>query len=145
MLSGITAVQGVHMITRTLVLLSAFAMLGAAAERTIYRCSVGGVTTFSDRPCGDSTQVHSLDVAAASPAVVPERQKVATNSVRKPAATRIAGAGARDGRRDECVRLDSQLRRLSARMRAGYTAAVGERLREQQRELRARHRELRCR
>src|SRR5262245_4773342 len=66
MLPGtIAEVQGAHMLARWFVLSLGALLLtadAAAVERAIYRCTLAGVTTFSDRPCGDAIVVHSLDV-----------------------------------------------------------------------------------
>ena len=123
-----------------------------AADRTIYRCVLAGISTFSDRPCGDSIEAHSLDVPDVPAAVnsevrtasVPEPSRVTPKRARAP--SRDANLpNQKDSRAKDCVRLDVELRRLSARMRAGYSAAEGERLRERQRMARERRRDLQCR
>ena len=42
------------------------AQVSLAAERvvTIFKCKLDGVTTFSDRPCGQDAQSQALDPAA---------------------------------------------------------------------------------
>ena len=122
-----------------------------AAERTIYRCSIGGVTTFSDRPCGGSMVVHSLDSAVGREAAVggasagnprhtvPARELQATRGK----AVKRSSNG-KDAHALECARLDALLGRLRARMRAGYSGTEGERLRELYRTQRGRRRELSC-
>lgn len=145
------------MLTRSLaLLLTAYLVVFRAdsADRTIYRCVLAGVTTFSDRPCGESIEVHSLESSATPAAAVPksgasasmsELPQAAAKPVRAPPAGRANSANHKDSRARECVRLDTELRRLRARMRAGYRAAEGERLRERQRAANARRRELPCR
>ena len=47
-------------------LASAAPQTAAAADRvatSIYKCELGGVTTFSDRPCGLDAKVHTPDPA----------------------------------------------------------------------------------
>jgi hypothetical protein len=125
-----------------------------AAERTIYRCTVGGVTTFSDRPCDDTIAVHSLDSAVSrEPAGSSKRTAAPPNRAspkfaRAPRATR-SNAFKRSSNDElpqarECARLDAQLQRLRSRMRAGYNGTEGERLRELYRTQRARRRALPC-
>jgi len=143
--------------TRSLALLFAACLVvfrTQSADRTVYRCVLVGVTTFSDRPCGESIEVHSPDSSDAPiPAVrrpsvtasVSELPQSAAKPVRAPPARRGNSANHKDSRARECVRLDAELRRLRARMRVGYSAAEGERLRERQRTSSARRRELQCR
>jgi hypothetical protein len=115
-----------------------------SADRTIYRCVTAGVTTFSDRPCGDSIEIHTLDVPTAGDGAV--KPPVRSEPVRSQARhAKAKPPDHKDSRAVECKRLDAQLRRVAARMRAGYTVAVGERLREQQRAARSRRQDLRCR
>lgn len=130
----------------------------AAAERSIYRCVEQGVTVFSDRPCGNSSQSYSLRSgdAAAEPVVPtdlpvqpvtakPTKQaaKASRASSRRPArAASDPGAAAKQA---ACVRVKAQLAQLRSRMRSGYRVAEGERLRERERAARERSRALRCR
>jgi len=133
-----------------------------AADRTIYRCIVNGVATFSDRPCGAAIEVYSLESAAGESTAVhqptvaasgPDRvatlqERASAQPVRARQAPRANPAKRAvapvQSQAAQCVRLDTQLRQLSARMRAGYTVAEGERLRELQRTQRARRRSLHC-
>ena len=124
------------------------------ADRTIYRCVLAGVTMFSDRPCGESIEVHSLEISdgaipmdphAGAAAKMSELPQAAAKPVRASPARRVNSANHKDSRARQCVRLDAELRRLRASMRAGYSAAEGERLRERQRTASARRRELQCR
>jgi hypothetical protein len=145
------------MLTRSLTLLLAACLVvfrAHSAERTIYRCALGGVTTFSDRPCGESVEVHSLEISATPIPAVPksgvtasrsELPRAAAQPVRTLPAGRANSANRKDSSVRECVRLDAELRGLRARMRAGYSAAEGERLRERQRTANARRRERQCR
>ena len=46
------------------VLLCMLSVAGAQAEkhaRPIYRCQIDGITTFSDRACGDAIEVYKLE------------------------------------------------------------------------------------
>jgi hypothetical protein len=141
------------MLTRLSILLFTVCLVSGAADsadRTIYRCVLAGVTTFSDRPCGDSIEVHSLEVPTAAvgamgppPVLNGPARRQARSTKAKP--SDHPPVDHRDRQVTECKRLDAQLRQVAARMRAGYKARVGERLRAQQRVARARRRELRCR
>jgi hypothetical protein len=137
------------MLIRSLALLftACLASLAAdSADRTIYRCVIAGVTTFSDRPCGDSIEIHSLDIPTAGrvsgdpppPAVIESVHARVRKAHSKP-------VDRKDSQAVACIRLGTELRQLAARMRAGYSIAVGERLRDQQRAVRARRQDLHCR
>lgn len=119
----------------------------SAAERSIYRCVEAGVATYSDRPCGASVEVYSYDVPAPAvpdpPAAAKPRSKPASAVARQPAKVRSEQRG--PARTADCARIQVQLKQLRARMRAGYGAAEGEYLQDQQRAARARARQLRCR
>jgi hypothetical protein len=168
-------VQGMHMLRRSLALLllvSPVFLLAQSADRPIYRCVMAGVITFSDRPCGDAIEVHSLDVpdlptpaapgSTSSRSTSPRSARAVTGQpqgaaapvrARRPTAanssnrkdSRAGDSRVRDSRVRECLRLGAELRRLTARMRAGYGAAEGERLRERQRTAKERRRDLACR
>jgi hypothetical protein len=112
----------------------------------IYRCTVGGVTTFSDRPCAaesapyepDASRVSTYDPPPAGP----------TTSI-PPPRSRPARRRASDGQDQvrhaaECERLRNALRDLSARMRAGYNARQGEQLRERKTRLERQRRAQKC-
>lgn len=112
----------------------------------IYRCTVGGVTTFSDRPCAaesapyepDASRVSTYDPPPASP----------TTSAQPPR-SRPARRQKSDGQDQvrhaaECERLRNALRDLAARMRAGYNARQGEQLRERKGKLERQRRAQKC-
>jgi hypothetical protein len=112
----------------------------------IYRCTVGGVTTFSDRPCAaesapyepDASRVSTYDPPPASP----------TTSAQPPR-SRPARRQKSDGQDQvrhaaECARLRNALRDLAARMRAGYNARQGEQLRERKAKLERQRRAQKC-
>ena len=121
----------------------------AIAASPIYRCEVSGITTFSDRPC-----------AADSSEYVPDDQRVSTVKVEHvPAATqtRPATRAKRSApgktsiaadqlkHKEECARIDRSLGEIRSKMRAGYDAKEGVRLRERQRKLTLDRREKKCR
>ena len=120
----------------------------AIAASPIYRCEVSGVTTFSDRPCSAESSVY-----------VPDDQRVSTvkvEGVPSPALTRPTarsqahapgkGSIATDQlkHKEDCARIDRSLGDIRSKMRAGYDAKQGERLRERQRKLTLDRREKKC-
>lgn len=117
----------------------------AADARVIYRCEINGVLTFSDHPCGESVEVHrSSDFASntyAAPAP-PVRRTEAVSRAPKPRAKSVDADVQK--RREACARLDRQLNDIRSKMRAGYSATQGERLKERQISLREQSRDLRC-
>lgn len=123
-------------------------VVSASAASPIFRCEVSGVTTFSDRPC-----------AADSSEYVPDDQRVSTvkaEHVSAPTQTRpvtrrkssVPGKGsiAADQlkHKEECARIDRSLGEIRSKMRAGYDAQEGERLRERQRKLTLDRRGKKC-
>jgi hypothetical protein len=119
-----------------------------AADRatTIYRCEVDGVKTFSDRACGVDAKVAILDVtatntyeaASAIEARGTPKPKRAKSTAQKDASSE------RRSHEEACKRLSESLQQLRSKMRSGYTAKEGERLRTSQDKLRERQRALRC-
>ena len=120
----------------------------SARSATIYRCSVDGVATFSDRPCGDRSSAYEPDAAlvstytAPSTSVAPDR---ARRSSPRPIARGSSIAAVQAKRAEECQRIQASLRDIRSRMRAGYNAKEGERLRARQERLEDQRRSQRCR
>jgi len=121
-----------------------------AAGRPIYRCEVRGQSVFSDRPCGSDASAYEADTSRVSitqsaPVSARESSPV-TDS--KPAARRRGSAGSSAAalarHAATCEKIEAGLREVRARMRSGYTAKQGERLKERQRSLQARRRAARC-
>ncbi|MDY0064872.1 MAG: DUF4124 domain-containing protein [Steroidobacteraceae bacterium] len=121
------------------------------ADSTIYRCVVAGVSTFSDRPCGDRSTIHQPGAAAVStyqpPAATPTDDAGRSSASRRRARERASGAradiesAARARKLEECRRIEASLREIRSRMRAGYSASEGERLRTRQSKLNGQRRE----
>lgn len=119
----------------------------AAASTVIYRCVESDVVTYSDRPCGPSSKEYEWNEARIS--ILEVELPATTKPARarpKPARTRddasIAAAQAK--RTEQCTKLERSLREVRSKMRAGYDAKEGERLKERQRKLVGQQRELRC-
>jgi hypothetical protein len=130
----------------------------ADASRTIYRCEIAGVITFSDRPCGSKIQAYEPEPGAFNsyeplPSAPPPRgdAKVKPKVEPRDEATRRAAAArskadARAARQAaECDRIADSLRDIRSRMRSGYSAEEGEQLEARQAKLQARRRAARCR
>ena len=120
----------------------------ALALVLVYRCAVGGVTTYSDRPCApdaapyqpDTSRVSTYDPPPVSKATVP-----AEPARRSPARQR--GSSQQDQVRHAaaCERIHNSLRDVAARMRSGYNAKQGEQLRQRKAKLEQQRRTQKCR
>jgi hypothetical protein len=156
--------------------------ISRAAENnvtTIFKCKIDGVTTFSDRPCGQDAQPQALDAAAintyAPPAGVPRERPPDRSPSGAGAGARErlpdrspngAGAGARERppdrspngakpttarddrseakRKESCSRYAKGLKEIRSKLRSGYTAKEGERLRMRAEKLKDSQRQYRC-
>lgn len=113
----------------------------AAAQTTIYRCSVDGVLTFTDRQCGPESQTVKTmmaNVAEAPRAVAPDPPKPQSERPER------RKEPSQDKRAEACAKLALSLRELRSKMRSGYGAKEGERLRARQESLRERQKIARC-
>ena len=114
----------------------------------IYRCTVGGVTTFSDRPCAAESAPYEPDASRVStydPPPVSQTAASAPPPRASPARKRGAGRDDRVRHAAVCGRLHNALREIAARMRSGYTAKQGEQLRERKAKLEQQRRGEKCR
>jgi hypothetical protein len=121
--------------------------------RTLYRCQVAGVTTFSDRPCGATAQERALAQAyvlhpgsvniSDPPVAAPVQAVKPPNERTKPAAD--SDPPSRQRHAEACRRIQVSLRDIRSKMRAGYSAKQGERLQTRQRTLDEKYRTERCR
>lgn len=118
----------------------------ATSARAIYRCEVGGVLTFSDRPCDPSAQIHELDGKALNTFEPPPTVPGSTRAVSKPKAPRKSSGRAvdPDAEKRKCERLAQALKDLRARQRTGYRASEGQRLRDRESKLKSQLRMARC-
>ncbi len=120
----------------------------ALALVLVYRCTVGGVTTFSDRPCApeavpyrpDTSRVSTYDPPPASRTPAPTQPPPKSPTRRRGAsdADQVQHAAA-------CDRIRNSLRDVAERMRAGYDVKQGERLRERKAKLERQRRAQKCR
>ena len=119
----------------------------AAAQSAIYRCVVDGGTVFSDRPCDAGAEPHEIDDSRVTVYTPPANDKRATSAaVKAPKPQRPkAGRGPDPAKhKAACAKLDQALRDVRAKMRSGYRAKEGERLKARQRQLDDRRRLEKC-
>jgi hypothetical protein len=118
----------------------------SAGAPTLYRCTVDGVTTYSDRPCAPDAVEYEPDTSRTSTYSAPPASTSAAAAA-KPASPRRRAAAAEDQVRHSaaCERLRGALRDVAARMRAGYDVKQGEQLRERKKRLEQQRRAQKCR
>jgi hypothetical protein len=134
----------------TLAFLGITGVTAWAAERvapSIYKCEVDGVMTFSDRLCGGDAELHVPGETVVNTYAAPPATSKPERSTRKPAAKRAPARTdrAEAKRVESCARYARNLKEIRSRMRAGYTAKEGERLRVRQEQVRESQRAARCR
>jgi hypothetical protein len=116
---------------------------------SIYKCEIGGVLTFSDRPCSPQAELHELDDAAVNTYDAPPVAPSPSASTSKPRAAAKKTASSRadaqpDKRAEVCARVGQSMKEVRSKMRTGYSAKEGERLRERLAKLKVQGREARC-
>jgi hypothetical protein len=123
-------------------------MQPVGAQPRIYRCAGAGIVVYSDRPCEPGADPHEIDdsrVTVYTPAPTAERPSAAPSA--KPSRSKrthtrhTADPGQRQAR---CARLDQGLREVRTKMRTGYDAREGERLKARQRQLNEQRRAQKC-
>jgi hypothetical protein len=120
---------------------------GGEATARVYRCTVDGKLTFSDRPCPSASDVMEIEVATVNSYRAPEstRTRFAPEK-RTPAQSRDESIAAEQSRaKQQCARLRLQLDSLEEKLRSGYSAKEDRKLHERQRQLQERMRIERCR
>ena len=121
---------------------------GAIEARVIYRCKANGVTTFSDRPCGDSAQPYAADDSSVS-SYAPGEPAAKSTSAARPKQRKIRqGRGVASDQAKlaaECEHVNAALRDIARKMRSGYGVKEGERLKEKKAQLEQKRRTKRCR
>lgn len=125
----------------------AFAPTVGHAQVQVFRCTVDGVVTFSDKPCGADARPYEVDDAAIStftPSPVSATSKKVARTDRATNSSRESIAAAQAKHAETCARIEGSLRDIRAKMRAGYDAKQGERLNARERKLTAQRREQRC-
>lgn len=116
---------------------------------TIYRCAHDDVVTFSDRPCGIDAQVYEPDTSRVSEVKSAPSAFVATAAHTQGRSPRPSQSGpsiaeSQAKHAEECRRIHDSISTIRSKMRAGYRAKEGERLKEREQKLNASRRAKRC-
>ena len=111
----------------------------------VYRCTVGGVTTYSDRPCSPDAAVYEPDTSRVSTYDPPPVTKTAAPATPSRARTRGSHHDEQARHAAACERLQNSLREVAARMRSGYNVKLGEQLRARKARLEQQRRAEKCR
>ena len=117
--------------------------------RLVYACHEPRLVVFSDRPCGHGTILRSVSFAPAPPSGAPPSAVAALPlaatrpKVETPASPPETEADPGEGR--QCDTLRTQLDRVDARMRQGYSARESAGLWSRWREIKERMHVERCR
>jgi hypothetical protein len=114
----------------------------------VYRCTVGGVTTYSDRPCSPDAAPYEPDTSRVStydPPPVSQKATPAPPARTSPARKRGSGGDDPVRHAAACERLQNSLREVAARMRSGYNVKQGEQLRARKARLEQQRRAEKCR
>lgn len=121
----------------------------AAPQTPVYRCAGAAGTVYSDQPCAEDADPHEIDdsrVTVYTPAAANKlpRAKAVAKPTKAKAAKQVRVADPAEHRL-ACARLEQSLREVRNKMRAGYGAKQGERLKMRQRQLDQRRRLEKCR
>lgn len=109
------------------------------AQSTIYRCEIDGVPTFSDHQCAPGSQAVQATPINTAEAVALKTPR-ATPKLEPPRAEPVKNTK----HAEICAKLALSLKETRSRMRAGYSAKEGEKLRARQDNLRNRQKIARC-
>jgi hypothetical protein len=120
--------------------------VAANGAPAIYRCEIGGVMTFSDRPCAPDAVRHEIGNERVSIYKPPASAKTASSASakRKPRKPREPAGPDIEKQKQTCERLAQRLRDIRAKYRAGYSASEGERLKDREAKLKSQLRMARC-
>lgn len=125
----------------------------SAGTRTIFSCEIAGVRTFSDRPCGSAVQSPATEPGTIelgplnileSPALSAVSAPAKAGQPSVPRAAAVSSAARRTAKAEACGHIQQSLRKITSKMRSGYTAKEGERLRERKKDLEEKRRARRC-
>jgi hypothetical protein len=120
----------------------------ALALLLVYRCTAGGVTTYSDRPCGPEAVEYQPDTSRVSTYAPPPASRTPTAAApARSSPARRRGSDGQDQVRHAaaCERIHSGLKDIAAHMRSGYSAKQGEQLRARKAKLEQQRRAQKCR
>ena len=132
----------------TLVLGSLLLTHSVEAQTPIYRCTGEAGTVYSDRPCAadaDPLEIDDSRVTVYTPPLADKQPstKAATKptKAKTPKRARLPDPAKH---RIACAKLEQSLRDVRTKMRTGYGAKEGERLKMRQRQLDQRRRLEKC-
>lgn len=133
----------------TVLIVVGSACVAAPAERNavaVYRCHIDGVLTFSDRPCDAAAQRHAIDTEGINTSVAPAMPKSSGKPAKQPRQRKSGSTLEPDPKKQAqiCERLAQSLKDIRSKMRAGYKASEGERLKDRQAKLKNQLRLARC-
>ena len=117
------------------------------AQPTIYRCTGEAGTVYSDRPCAAHAETHEIDdsrVTVYTPEAADERSPAAPGKPNKPKRSKAIRLPDPAKHQISCAKLEQSLRDVRTKMRTGYSAKEGERLKARQRQLEQRRRLEKC-
>ena len=120
----------------------------AEAQNSIYRCTGEAGTVYSDRPCADAADIYEINdsrVTVYTPAAANEQPptKAAAKATKAKPAKRARLPDPAEHRLT-CAKISQSLRDVRTKMRTGYGAKEGERLKLRQRQLDQRRRSEKC-
>lgn len=121
----------------------------SGAQPAIYRCAGAGGVVYTDRPCESGANPHEVDNSRITVyTLTPAAERASAPTPTKQSKGRRAQPGrAADPaeHRTKCAKLEQGLRDVRSKMRSGYGAKEGERLKARQRQLNERRRAQKCR
>jgi len=128
------------------------ARIGGATEQgaaRIYRCDIKGQINFTDRPCehapGAEVQLSPVNSYQSEAGPGLQSRKTVASARSKPREKRPESiAEEQQKKKQRCQRLADQLDGIRFKMRSGYTAEQGEKMRDRQRQLERQRRSERC-
>jgi hypothetical protein len=135
---------------RLVVLVLVLTLSGVCGAQTpIYRCVDENGPVYSDQPCAANADPHEIDDSRVTVYTPPPAQKggaVQATSARPAKASRAKAVRLPDPAKHAaaCARLQQALRDVRTKMRTGYGAKEGERLKARRRQLEERRRIEKC-
>jgi hypothetical protein len=133
----------------------------SGAQPAIYRCTSESGLVFSDRPCAAGADAHEIDDSRVTVYKAPPEASGGSGTASKRTARSQAPARSKVGRskaargadpakhqaqhQARCAKLEQGLRDVRTKMRTGYGAKEGERLKARQRKLNEQRRTQKCR
>jgi hypothetical protein len=114
--------------------------------RSVFECRQGGVTVFSDQPCGRNAGIREIrtpNSMVATPVYPDQGDSEASVTPSPPVQSDVSQSPypTQDGR---CRQIELGIERIDARMREGYSIPEGEVLKDRRSKLHSEYYELRC-